>query len=266
MSAGLNVFLAILGIVLGGGFASLLVFYLVKNQATIVGGQLISKDLSETVFLAFAVRINKTTDIMYRTPQNFNEASKAFFHPHFWQKNHQREIIGKPIRIGTFKIDDKLIPYLHYSFKKITIVEDCIDSKILHAFSEPALGLAIEGAVEETQISKKKKSSDKIEIKSEEEIFLRFVKDSVEDLQKQLISEREKRIFYKEQLIPTAQMMAGKALGIDIDKIMKSLKLPTFDELLQQITDDSTNEDNKKNWEKAKEKFKEEVLKDDSGK
>ena len=237
MNFGIIVFLIIFGFSFGFVIASWAVFMVVKNHATIIGGQLIDRKLKESVFIVFAARISKHDNIVYRVPEDMNEGSQALIRPKEWQKNHEREIIGKPTRIGILKIDGKLIPYLHYSFKKITPKEGTKDAFILEAFDDPKVGLAIEGVSNEINEIEDEK------IREDAKSYLEFVKSSYDKLKEDLKDERTVRIVYQEQILPMAQKYAEKFLGIDTEKIANAMGIPTYEEIIQQINPDRPKPD-----------------------
>lgn len=269
MNAGIIFFLMMLGFGLGFVIASWLVFTVVKNRGTIIGGQLITDDLTESAFLAFAVRINKHNSKTYRVPQDLLEARRAFFRPKQWQKDHEREIIGKPIRIGIFKVDGKLIPYLHYSFKKITVKEDTVDALILEAFTEPKIGLAIEGTcneIETLKADKRKGTSEETQaledkkVREEAKSYLKFLRNSYDKLLEDLEDERSARIVLREQIMPMAQVFAAELLGIDIDNIAQTIGLPTYDEIIAKVKTKPLVPENIKDFEKLQEGIQEKIV------
>lgn len=255
MNFGIILLLIIFGFSLGSVIASWVVFTVVKNRGTIIGGQLITDDLTESAFLAFAVRINKHDSKTYRVPQDLTEARKAVINPKQWQIDHEREIKGKPTRIGILKLDGKLIPYLHYSFKKITVKEGTIDALIIEAFTEAKIGLGIEKASTELKQIKDKK------VRKDAETYLKFLKDSYDNLLDELQDERSARIVLREQIMPMAQVLAAKLLGIDIDSIAKTLALPNFEKIVTDLKTKPLEKEPNENFEKLQEGIQQEIVK-----
>ena len=155
--------------------------------------------------------------------------------------------------IDDTKIDGKIIPYLHYSFRKITIKEDTVDAFILEAFEEPEIGLAIEGTSNDIDKIKDKKT------KKEAIIYLQFLRNSYDNVINELKDERTARIYYREQILPMAQVVAAKLLGIDIDNISKTLGIPTFEKIIGKMKEEPSDQKNNEAFEKLQDGIKEKV-------
>ncbi|GAI08310.1 unnamed protein product, partial [marine sediment metagenome] len=97
------------------------------------------------------------------------------------------------------------------------------------AFTEPKVGLAIEGTSNEIETIKNKKTRE------EAKTYLKFLKNSYDKLLEDLENERSARIVLREQIMPMAQVFAAKLLGIDIDNIAKTLDLPTFEKIVTEM-------------------------------
>lgn len=253
---GLYFGMIILGLTLGFVVTAWIVFYSVKNKATIIEVQLLGDKLDESTTLLFAVRRNIKDDLTYRCPYTILEGLSAFVKKKHWQKNHERRIIGKPVRASCVKIDDKIISALHYTATKIEFVNDCIDSMIIHAYDDPKLGLATIGAANNI----KKESKDK---KAEEvtQYYLQFVKGSIADLNKQLSDELEKRTYLFSQLLPLAKIVAMDAMRVDIVQICAGAGLPELDKIVSKMIDDpKPTSEGQKDFDKLIEEAKKTIV------
>lgn len=254
--------MAVFGLIFGFSVAAVIAYNIFKNRATIIGGNLLSKDLQEITFLAFPVRKNMKDDITYRVPATFRENLSAVLHQKTWQKDHERRITGTPTRIGFIRMDDKLVPYLHYVFEKVEIIEDSLDGKILHAYKDSKFGLALVAATDETQEKKKKKDKTKQDILlSEDEIYLQFIRNSVEALLQELEDERQARVAYQNQLLPFAQVIACDFLGIDINAVAQTIGVPSFDSIVASFKKDHKDKKTLGKIEELQDKIQEELLK-----
>jgi len=234
---GLYFGMIILGFILGFIVTASIVFYSVKNKATIIKVQLLGDNLDESTTLLFAVRRNIAAKITYRCPSTINEGIRAFARKKHWQQQHQIRIIGKPVRASCIKIDDKIISVLHYVAIKIEFVEDCIDSMIIHAYEDSELALATIGAANNINETTNKKKKPETEVKVVKD-YLAFIKNSIADLNNQVITERQKRVYLSEQFIPAAQLIASEFLEVDLEAICKSAKLPALDKILMLFAQD----------------------------